>query len=171
MCYIAGEQEFNSGKLWGPSSSGDPHGISWDLSNTACPFRFIASVHGTGVVSVNPPASASSTHLHPQDTGNPQIRPPLALVGAFPVAIQEDGGLQQWLSIFNTWLVRSQRRARKSREGSPASWPYWSWDEIRAFVYISLLMVPWAQDRREEKGTTEDKMVGWRHQLDGHEFG
>ena len=24
--------------------------------------------------------------------------------------------------------------------------------------------------RREEKGTTEDKMVGWHHQLDGHEF-
>ena len=25
--------------------------------------------------------------------------------------------------------------------------------------------------RREEKGTTEDTMVGWHHQLDGHEFG
>ena len=24
--------------------------------------------------------------------------------------------------------------------------------------------------KREEKGTTEDKMVGWYHQLDGHEF-
>ena len=24
--------------------------------------------------------------------------------------------------------------------------------------------------RQEEKGTTEDEMVGWRHQLDGHEF-
>ena len=24
--------------------------------------------------------------------------------------------------------------------------------------------------RREEKGTTEDKMVGWHHRLDGHEF-
>ena len=24
---------------------------------------------------------------------------------------------------------------------------------------------------RQEKGTTEDEMVGWRHQLDGHEFG
>ena len=22
----------------------------------------------------------------------------------------------------------------------------------------------------EEKGTTEDEIVGWRHQLDGHEF-
>ena len=25
-------------------------------------------------------------------------------------------------------------------------------------------------ERREEKGTTEDKMVGWHHRLDGHEF-
>ena len=24
--------------------------------------------------------------------------------------------------------------------------------------------------RREEKGTTKDEMVGWHHQLDGHEF-
>ena len=25
----------------------------------------------------------------------------------------------------------------------------------------------WGQ---EEKGTTEDEMIGWHHQLDGHEF-
>ena len=24
--------------------------------------------------------------------------------------------------------------------------------------------------KQEEKGMTEDKMVGWHHQLDGHEF-
>ena len=24
--------------------------------------------------------------------------------------------------------------------------------------------------RREEKGTTEDEMVGWHHRLNGHEF-
>ena len=24
--------------------------------------------------------------------------------------------------------------------------------------------------KQEEKGTTEDDMVGWHHQLDGHEF-
>ena len=23
---------------------------------------------------------------------------------------------------------------------------------------------------QEEKGTTEDEMIGWHHQLDGHEF-
>ena len=26
-------------------------------------------------------------------------------------------------------------------------------------------------NRREEKGMTEDEMVGWHHRLDGHEFG
>ena len=25
--------------------------------------------------------------------------------------------------------------------------------------------------RREEKGTTENEMVGWHHRLNGHEFG
>ena len=25
--------------------------------------------------------------------------------------------------------------------------------------------------RQEEQGTTEDEMVGWHHQLNGHEFG
>ena len=28
----------------------------------------------------------------------------------------------------------------------------------------------WKDWRREEKGTTEDEIVGWHHQLDGHEF-
>ena len=31
------------------------------------------------------------------------------------------------------------------------------------------MMVPGAQDRQEEKGTTEDEMVGWHHQLNGYE--
>ena len=26
------------------------------------------------------------------------------------------------------------------------------------------------KDWRQEQGTTEDEMVGWHHQLDGHEF-
>ena len=28
----------------------------------------------------------------------------------------------------------------------------------------------WKDWRREEKGTTEDEMVGWHHRLNGHEF-
>ena len=27
------------------------------------------------------------------------------------------------------------------------------------------------RDWRQEKGTTEDEMVGWHHRLNGHEFG
>ena len=27
------------------------------------------------------------------------------------------------------------------------------------------------KDGRQEKGTTEDEMVGWHHQLNGHDFG
>ena len=26
------------------------------------------------------------------------------------------------------------------------------------------------KERKQEKGTIEDEMVGWHHQLDGHEF-
>ena len=36
--------------------------------------------------------------------------------------------------------------------------------------YISKIPSAGKDWRREEKGTTEDEMVGWHHQLDGHEF-
>ena len=37
---------------------------------------------------------------------------------------------------------------------------------------LSYLKRPWFWERlrAEEKGTTEDEMVGWHHRLDGHEF-
>ena len=31
-------------------------------------------------------------------------------------------------------------------------------------------LMPKKDWRQEEKGMTEDEMVGWHHQLDGHEF-
>ena len=31
-------------------------------------------------------------------------------------------------------------------------------------------IIIWLQYSKEEKGTTEDEMVGWHHGLDGHEF-
>jgi len=31
-------------------------------------------------------------------------------------------------------------------------------------------VVYWKRERQEEKGMTEDEMVGWHHQLNGHEF-
>ena len=27
------------------------------------------------------------------------------------------------------------------------------------------------KDRRQEKGMTDDEMIGWHHRLNGHEFG
>ena len=47
------------------------------------------------------------------------------------------------------------------------------------FQYFSHLMqransfektLAWKDFRWEEKGTTEDEMVGWHHRLNGHEF-
>ena len=32
------------------------------------------------------------------------------------------------------------------------------------------LMLGKIEGRKEEKGTTEDEMVGWHHRLNGHEF-
>ena len=55
---------------------------------------------------------------------------------------------------------------------------------IVVLIYISLILWPphtksWLIGKdpdagrdwgKEEKGTTEDEMAGWHHQLDGHEF-
>ena len=46
---------------------------------------------------------------------------------------------------------------------------------IQTFVRIQFLVVVVLRSqfpywRHEEKGTTEDEMVGWHHRLDGHEF-
>ena len=35
---------------------------------------------------------------------------------------------------------------------------------------VPYLKVTWQLCGPKEKGTTEDEMVGWHHQLDGHEF-
>ena len=61
--------------------------------------------------------------------------------------------------------------------------PEYSLEELRLKLKLQL---PWSPDaknwligkdpdagrdwRQEEKGTTEDKMAGWHHRVDGHEF-
>ena len=40
----------------------------------------------------------------------------------------------------------------------------------RADSLVKTLMMGRIEGKREEKGTTEDKMVEWHHQLNGHEF-
>ena len=48
---------------------------------------------------------------------------------------------------------------------APTLWP----PDVKNWLIEKPLMLgkDW---RQEEKGTTEDEMVGWHHQLDGHEF-
>ena len=41
----------------------------------------------------------------------------------------------------------------------------------RADSFEKTLMLEKIEGGQEEKGTTEDEMVGWHHQLNGHEFG
>ena len=46
----------------------------------------------------------------------------------------------------------------------------WSWNSNTLATWceeLTHLKRPWG---KEEKGTTEDKMVGWHHQLNGHVF-
>ena len=51
----------------------------------------------------------------------------------------------------------------------------WSWNSSTLATWCKEL-TPWKNPgagkdwRREEKGTTEDEMVGWHHWLDGHDF-
>ena len=51
----------------------------------------------------------------------------------------------------------------------------WSWSSNNLATWceeLTHLKRPWCWERwkREEKGTTEDEMVGWHHRLNGHEF-
>ena len=41
----------------------------------------------------------------------------------------------------------------------------------RADSFEKTLMLEKIEGGQEEKGTTEDEMVGWHHRLDGHKFG
>ena len=41
----------------------------------------------------------------------------------------------------------------------------------RADSFEKTLMLEKIEGGQEEKGTTEDEMVGWHHQLNGHGFG
>ena len=63
----------------------------------------------------------------------------------------------------------------------------WSaWAGLRPYIYLQANLSLWPPNvknsliekapdagkdcRQEEKGMAEDEMVGWHHQLDGHEF-
>ena len=38
------------------------------------------------------------------------------------------------------------------------------------FIFFFFLAITLKDGRREEKGTTEDEMIGWHHRCNGHEF-
>ena len=63
-----------------------------------------------------------------------------------------------------SWLVKSVGRTDVEAE-TPILWPP---DAKSQFIWKdSDAGKDWGQ---EEKGTTEDEMVGWHHRLNGHEF-
>ena len=110
----------------------------------------------------------------------------------FPVVMY---GYESWtikkaehrrIDAFELWcwrrLLRIPWTARRSnqsilKEISPGSWKdwCWSWHSNTLATWceeLTRLKRSWHWERlRAEEGTTEDKRVGWHHQLNGHEFG
>ena len=89
------------------------------------------------------------------------------------------------IDAFELWcwkrLLRVPWNARRSNQSIPKEIsPVYSLEgpklKLQYFGHlmwrIDLLERPWFWERlkAEEKGTTEDEMVGWHHRLNGHEF-
>ena len=85
-----------------------------------------------------------------------------------------------WWLISSVFLIRISCQETSHANSYYGAWPGWA-------VSISVLALTlWPPDaknwligkdpdagkdwRQEERGTTEDEMVGWHHQLEGHEF-
>ena len=133
MCYIAGEQEFNSGKLWGPSSSGDPHGISWDLSNNrvsiqvhcpCCSDLFLAQVRFLWTLPPQPPTHTSI----PKIPATPRSGHLWRLQGPSPWPFKRMGGLQQWLFYLQHVACKIIQKGEK---------------EQRRFCFLTTLVLRW----------------------------
>ena len=94
----------------------------------------------------------------------------------------------QRIDAFELWCWRrlsrvpwTSRRSNQSilKETSPGCslvGLIWSWSSNTLATWCEELTHwkrPWCWERlaQEEKGTTEDDMVGWHHRLDGHGFG
>ena len=111
----------------------------------------------------------------------------------FPVVMY---GCESWtikkaecrrIDAFELWcwrrLLRVPWTARRSNQSIPKEinteihWKFWcwSWNSNTLSTWSEELIIwkdPDAEKewRQEEKGVTEDEMVGWHHQLNGHEF-
>ena len=92
----------------------------------------------------------------------------------------------QRIDTFELWwwrrLLRVPWTARRSNQSILKEIsPEYSWEGLMLQLKLQFGHLMWRTDigkdpdagkewRQEEKGTTEDEMVGWHHQLDGHEF-
>ena len=65
-------------------------------------------------------------------------------------------------SILKSWVFTGRTDVEAE---TPILWP----PDVKSWLIWKVPYVgkDWSQ---EEKGTTEDEMVGWHHRLDGHEF-
>ena len=57
-----------------------------------------------------------------------------------------------------------------SLEGLKLKWNLQYFDHLMWRTDSLEKTLSWERLKQEEKGTTEDEMIGWHHQLDGHEF-
>ena len=108
----------------------------------------------------------------------------------FPVVVY---GCESWtikkaecrrIDAFELWcwrrLLRVPWTARRSNQSilKEISLEYslegcWSWNFNTLATWceeVTHLKKRWCRERQEEKGTTEDEMIGRHHRLDGHEF-
>ena len=75
------------------------------------------------------------------------------------------------------WTVRRSNQSILKEISPEYSWKDWCWSWNSNTLATSCkelthLKIPWCWERLkvEEKGTTEDEMVGWQHWFNGHEF-
>ena len=75
------------------------------------------------------------------------------------------------------WIARRSNQSILKEISPEYSWKNWCWSWSSSTLATWLMSQLIRKDpeagkdwRREEKGTTEDEVVGWHHQLDGHEF-
>ena len=75
------------------------------------------------------------------------------------LGLQGDPTSPSWKKSVLNFIGRTDAEAETSILWPPHAKNWLIWKDIDA-----------GQDRRQEKGMTEDEMVGWHHRLDGHEF-
>ena len=83
-----------------------------------------------------------------------------------------------WIRVLRVpWTARRLNQSILKKSVLNVHWKYWCWS------WNSNTLATWCEKltcgkdldagkdwRQEEKGTTENEMVGWHHWLDGHEF-